>query len=77
MKRNMTSFQPALVLKGTFALTPKGVRLRNSLVVFQFICTVVLITVACFIKLQHNYMRNMDTGFERENVLYVPLNDAR
>ncbi|GKI20995.1 ABC transporter permease [Odoribacter laneus] len=71
----MTSFQPALVLKGTFALTPKGVRLRNSLVVFQFICTVVLITVACFIKLQHNYMRNMDTGFERENVLYVPLKD--
>lgn len=72
----MTSFPPAMVLKGSFALSPKGIRLRNSLVVFQFIATVVLITVACFIKIQHDFMQNMDTGFEKENVLYVPLTDG-
>lgn len=72
----MTSFQPALVLKGTFALTPKGKRLRNSLLVFQFITTVVLITIAVFIKLQHNYMQNMNLGFERENIVYVPMTGA-
>lgn len=70
----MTSFPPALVLKGTFALTPKGIRLRNSLLLFQFITTVVLITVAIFIKLQHTYMQNMNLGFDRENIVYVPLN---
>lgn len=72
----MTSFPPALVLKGSFALSPKSVRLRNSLVVFQFICTVVLITVASFIKIQHDFMQNMDTGFERENVLYIHLTEG-
>lgn len=69
----MTSFPPALVLKGTFALTPKGIRLRNALLLFQFITTVVLITVAIFIKLQHNYMQNMNLGFDRENIAYIPL----
>lgn len=69
-----TSFPPALVLKGTFALTPKGIRLRNSLLLFQFITTIILITVAIFIKLQHTHMQNMSLGFDRENVVYVPLN---
>lgn len=71
----MTSFSPALVLKGTFALTPKGIRLRNSLLLFQFITTIVLITVAVFIKLQHQYMQNMSLGYDRENIVYVSLND--
>lgn len=66
-----TSFPPALVLKGTFALTPKGIRLRNALLLFQFITTIVLITVAVFIKLQHTYMQNMNLGFDRENIVYV------
>lgn len=70
----MTSFPPALVLKGTFALTPKGIRLRNTLLLFQFITTIVLITVAVFIKMQHSYMQNMNLGFDRENILYVSLN---
>lgn len=69
-----TSFPPALVLKGTFALTPKGIRLRNALLLFQFITTIVLITVAIFIKLQHTYMQNMNLGFDRENIVYISLN---
>lgn len=71
----MTSFPPALVLKGTFALTPKGIRLRNALLLFQFLTTIVLITVAVFIKLQHQYMRDMNPGYDRENVVYVTLNE--
>lgn len=70
----MTSFQPALVLKGSFALSPTGTKLRNSLLLFQFVTTIVLITTAAFIKLQHTYMQNMNTGYERENVLYIQLN---
>lgn len=69
----MTSFPPAMVLKGSFALTPKGTRLRNSLLLFQFITTIVLITVASFIKIQHSYMQNMGTGFDRENIVYVSI----
>lgn len=71
----MTSFQPALVLKGTFALTPKGVKLRNTLLSTQFVFTIVLITVAGFIKLQHSFMQDMNTGFDRENIVYIPLSN--
>lgn len=71
----MTSFSPAMALKGTFALTPKGIRLRNALLLFQFLTTIVLITVAVFIKLQHSYMRDMNPGYDRENVVYVTLNE--
>lgn len=69
----MTAFQPALVLKGSFALTPKGIHLRNTLLYVQFTTTIVLITVAIFIKLQHNYMQQMNLGFEKENIVYMSL----
>ncbi|MCC8173741.1 MAG: hypothetical protein LIO65_04965 [Odoribacter sp.] len=70
----MTSHPPALVLKGSFALTPKGIKLRNSLLFFQFITTIVLITLAVFIKMQHSFMQNMNPGYDRENVVYIGLN---
>ena len=69
----VTSFPPAMVLKGSFALTPKGKYFRNSLLSFQFIVTMVLLIAACFIKIQHNYMLNLETGLNKENVLYVPM----
>lgn len=72
----MTAFQPALVLKGTFALTPKGIHLRNTLLLLQFITTIILITVAIFIKLQHNYMLQKNLGFDKENIVYMPLDNG-
>ena len=46
----MTSFPPALVLKGSQALSPRGVFLRNTLVVFQYMVAVVLIIGVLFIE---------------------------
>lgn len=39
----MTSFSPALVLKGSFGLSPKGRQLRNGLVGIQFVASFALI----------------------------------
>ena len=72
----MTSVPPVLILKGSFALTPRGIRLRNGMLGLQFITTIALITLALFIKLQHSHMMQMDLGYDKENVVYLPL-DSR
>ncbi|MCL1973501.1 MAG: hypothetical protein FWG54_01630, partial [Bacteroidetes bacterium] len=69
----MTSFQPALILKGSFALTPQGIRLRNTLITLQFFTAMILITGALFIKLQHDYMRNRPIGMEREHIVMINI----
>ncbi|MCL2728140.1 MAG: ABC transporter permease, partial [Bacteroidales bacterium] len=69
----MTSFQPALILKGSFALTPQGIRLRNILITIQFFTATTLIVGALFIKLQHSYMRNQPIGMERENIVVIEV----
>jgi len=69
----MTSFQPALVLQGSFALSPRGIRLRNTLITIQFLTAVVLIVGASFIKLQHDYLRNRQMGMDLNNVVGVNI----
>ena len=71
----ITSFQPALVLKGSFGGSVAGRRLRNVLIGFQFAISIALIVCASFISLQHSYMMNYDMGFNKSNLLTgnIPL----
>ena len=62
----ITSFQPAMVLKGTFGTSTSGRMLRNLLIGVQFTISLILIICAIFVKLQHNYMMNYDMGFNRQ-----------
>lgn len=64
-----TSFQPALVLKGSFSLTPKGKMLRNFMVGFQYVASFVLIAMALYIQVQTSYMKHQDMGFKRDLVV--------
>ena len=70
----ITSFQPALVLKGSFSGSVAGRRLRTALIGFQFIISMSLIVCAMFIKMQHAYMMNYDMGFNKSCLLsgYIP-----
>ena len=70
----ITSFPPALVLKGSYGLTPSGKRLRSLLVSFQFIVSFVLIVAALFIYLQNHYMVASSLGFDKDQVAIVELN---
>ena len=65
----ITSFQPALVLKGSFGGSLAGRRLRNILIGCQFVISIALIVCALFIRLQHSYMMNYDMGFDKSNLL--------
>ena len=67
----ITSFEPAIVLKGSFSGTKTGQRLRYILIGLQFIISIVLIICSGFINLQRSYMVNYDMGFDKEQLLYV------
>ena len=65
----ITSFQPAMVLKGSFGSSRAGRNLRNFLIGIQFFISIVLIICASFVKLQHNFMMKYDMGFNEEQLI--------
>lgn len=73
--RYMTVFQPAVVLKGSFSLSKSGRKLRNVLLVFQFVVAIILIIATFFVVIQHRYLRNRPWGYQKENVVYIPTTE--
>ena len=69
----MSSFNVIKVLKGNLILAGKGSFLRDGLVVLQFAVSVVLMVSTVIIYNQLRFIHNRDIGFNKENLLYVPL----
>lgn len=65
----ITSFNPALAAKGSFAGSRSGRRLRTALVAVQYVISIVLIVFTFFCYAQHRFVRRFDMGFERRHVL--------
>lgn len=72
----ITSFPPALVLKGSFGLSPSGRKLRTVLIGIQFIVSIILIIGAGFIHLQNDFMRKFSLGFDKDQIAIVELNSS-
>ncbi len=70
----ITSFAPALVLKGSFGLSPKGRQLRNALVGVQFVASLALISAVLFMYLQMHFMQSSSLGFNKEQIIVTDLN---
>lgn len=70
----ITSFSPALVLKGSFGRSTSGRKLRVSLTSFQFIISIVLTITSIFIMLQNSHMKDFDYGFNRDRLINTQLN---
>ena len=66
----VTSFQPALVLKGSFGLTPKGRKLRTGLLCLQFLITSIMVVYIGILYLQSHYIFNSDYGYAKDEILY-------
>ena len=73
----LSSFKPSLVLKGKFGSNKKGSRLRKGLVVVQFSISIVLIVTTWFVYQQINFMLSKDTGYTKEQVVVMQLNDPK
>ena len=69
----ITAFKPVSILKGNFRTSPKGIWLRQTLVIFQFSISIVLIVGTLIILKQVNFIQNRRLGYEKENVLVLPL----
>lgn len=69
----MTSFSPALVLKGSFGLSASGRRLRTVLIGIQYVISIVLIIVAMNVQMQNKYMRDFDLGFDKDRIAMVDI----
>ena len=69
----LSSFKPAVALKGSFSSSVKGNLLRKGLVVFQFTTTITLIASILIISQQMNYIKNKSLGFEETAVIEVPF----
>ena len=65
----VTSFPPALVLKGSFGLSPKGRKLRTALVCFQFFVAFMLIVSIGIMYAQSRYIRTVSYGYDRDAII--------
>jgi putative ABC transport system permease protein len=70
----LSSFQPVKVLKGAFASAGGNkIPLRNILVVGQFTSAVILMIATVLVIRQLKFMQKKDPGFNRDQIVNVPL----
>jgi putative ABC transport system permease protein len=69
----LSAFQPVKVLKGGGDTGKTKSRFRNILVVGQFASATFLIIATILVFRQLNYMENQDPGFDRDQLVTIPL----
>jgi putative ABC transport system permease protein len=69
----LSAFRPARILKGGVIMTAGRNFMRNALVVFQFGFAITLIVSAIVVNRQINYVQNRDSGYDKNNLIYLPL----
>lgn len=67
----LSGFNPVTVMKGTFAKNSKGTALRNGLVVFQFMISIILIASTIIITRQMQFMQNKSLGYDKDQIVVV------
>ena len=68
-----TSFAPAMVLKGSFGLSPRGRSLRMDIMAVQFCVAFALAIYIGVMSNQSSYIFNSDYGFNKNEVFYAWL----
>ncbi|RYY54256.1 MAG: ABC transporter permease [Chitinophagaceae bacterium] len=69
----LSGFRPVKVLKGSLRKAGGSLVFRNSLVVTQFIVSIVLLVGTLVVYRQLQFIRNRSMGFDRENLLYISI----
>lgn len=75
----LSAFDAIKVIKGNFSNTISATGIRKSLVVFQFVLSIVMITGIIIIYSQLNYIKSKDLGFDKNQKLVFNFytNDAQ
>ena len=69
----MSSLNPVRVLKGSIKFSGSSLLFRKGLVVFQFTLSIILIIATIVVYQQMNYIQTKNLGYNRENLLYIPI----
>ncbi len=69
----LSAFQPVEVLKSTLRRGLKTSNSRKTLVVFQFVISIVLIIGTVVVYHQSDYIKNKKLGFNKEQVVVIPI----
>jgi len=71
----LTSFKTVEVIKGKVSRSRSGIFARKALMVFQFVISLVMIVGTIVIYRQINYVKNINLGFDKENVIQLKTKD--
>jgi putative ABC transport system permease protein len=69
----LSSLNPIKVFKGSLQFSWSAIWFRKSLVIFQFSISIVLIIGAIVVAKQVNYVQAQDLGYNKENLIYIPI----
>ena len=69
----LSGFRPAKVLKGSLNKMGGNLFFRNGLVVVQFVVSILLLVGTIVVYQQLHFIKNRNLGFEKENLLYMPM----
>jgi putative ABC transport system permease protein len=69
----LSGFNPVKVLKGNIKSMGGNLLFRNGLVVIQFMVSIVLLVGTIVIYNQLKFIKDRNPGFEKANLLYMPI----
>jgi putative ABC transport system permease protein len=69
----LSSFSPGQILSSTFQTAKSRGLFRNALVIIIFIVSIILLTSTLVISQQTRFLKKMDLGFEKDQLIYVSL----
>lgn len=69
----LSGFKPISVLKGKLLTGTGDLFFRNSLVIAQFVVSIILLAGTAVVYKQLSYIKERNVGFEKANLLYMPM----
>ncbi len=69
----LSSFKPILVIKQSLKTSAAALFFRKGLVVFQFALSMIFIVGMIVISEQVRFIQNKNLGYEKYNLIYVPI----
>jgi putative ABC transport system permease protein len=67
----LSSFSPAVVLKGRINTAISELWARKGLVVFQFMLSIILIVTVGVVYRQIEFVQTKNLGYDRDNIIYI------
>ncbi len=73
----LTNMEEITALKGNFKDQKGGLLLRKILITGQFSISILVASCVLLMKTQVNFLRSKDIGFNKENVVLLPIRDEQ